>query len=234
MLPPMKHAGKASRAALRLIYWTLFAVLALLFAGALAKLLSQVIVGMAGGLVGIWALFCLFCLYFFRDPEPKIPTHPDAILSPAHGTVDTIDELEVPEFVGGRCRRVSIFLSVFDVHVQRSPVAGKVAYLKHTAGQFLNAMRTDSAQFNENVLLGFESTERAGERIGVRLIAGLIARRILPWVEVGGAVGRGERISLIQFGSRCDVYLPLECRVQVKLGDRVRGGDTLLALRGGP
>jgi phosphatidylserine decarboxylase len=227
----MKHGGKASRAALRLIYWTLFAVLAMLFAGALAKLLSQVIVGIAGGLVGVWVLFVLFCLFFFRDPEPAIPTRADAILAPAHGKVDAIDELEVPDFVGGRCQRGSIFLSVFDVHVQRSPVAGKVAYLKHTPGQFVNAMRTDSARFNENVLIGFESNERAGERIGVRLIAGLIARRIVPWIAVGDAVTRGERISLIQFGSRCDVYLPLTCQIRVKLGDRVRGGETVLASR---
>ena len=227
----MKHAGKSSRAALRLIYWTLLALLTLMFAGALAQLMGGLIVTVAGGLVGLWLVFCVFCLWFFRDPEPSVPRQPEAIVAPAHGKVDVIDQLEEPDFMHGPCRRVSIFLSVFDVHVQRSPVAGRLGWLKHTPGQFVNAMRTDSAQHNENVLMGFESSERPGERIAVRLIAGLIARRIVSWVKPGESVGRGERISLIQFGSRCDVYLPLSCEVKVKLGDRVRGGVTVLASR---
>ncbi|MHB1306849.1 MAG: phosphatidylserine decarboxylase [Limisphaerales bacterium] len=227
----MKHAGKSSRAALRLIYWTLLALLTLMFAGALAQLMGALIVTVAGGLVGLWLVFCVFCLWFFRDPEPSVPRQAEAIVAPAHGRVDVIDELEEPDFMGGPCRRVSIFMSVFDVHVQRSPVAGRIAWLKHTPGQFLNAMRSDSAQHNENVLMGFESNERPGERIGVRLIAGLIARRIVSWVKPGDPVERGERVSLIQFGSRCDVYLPLSSEVKVKLGDRVRGGVTVLASR---
>lgn len=227
----MKHAGKSSRAALRLIYWTLLALLTLMFAGALAQLMGALIVTVAGGLVGLWLVFCVFCLWFFRDPEPSVPRQAEAIVAPAHGRVDVIDQLEEPDFMGGPCRRVSIFMSVFDVHVQRSPVAGRIAWLKHTPGQFLNAMRSDSAQHNENVLMGFESNERPGERIGVRLIAGLIARRIVSWVKPGDPVERGERVSLIQFGSRCDVYLPLSSEVKVKLGDRVRGGVTVLASR---
>jgi phosphatidylserine decarboxylase len=124
-----------------------------------------------------------------------------------------------------------VFLSLFDVHVQRAPVAGRVVLRKRTPGQFLNAMRTDSAACNENVLFGFESSERAGEKIGVRLIAGVIARRIVPWVAEGDVVERGERISLIQFGSRCDLYLPLSAKVQVQLGQHVRGGATVMATR---
>jgi phosphatidylserine decarboxylase len=227
----MKHAGKATRAGLRIIYWTLVCLLALAFAGALARLLAEVFVAVAGALSVLWVLFGLFCFYFFRDPNPTIPSAPEVIVAPAHGKVDVIDEIDEPEVVGGRCRRVSIFLSVFDVHVQRAPVAGKVGLCKHTPGQFLNAMRTDSAAYNENVLIGFESGERAGERVGVRLIAGLIARRIVPWVAVGEVVARGERISLIQFGSRCDVYLPLNSQVQVKVNQHVRGGETVLATR---
>ena len=227
----MKHAGKATRAALKLIYWTLFSLLALMLAATLARLLGEVVVHVAGGLFGVWVLFLIACLIFFRDPEARVPPGPEAIVSPASGKVDLVDEWEEPVTAAGRCRRVSIFLSIFDVHVQRSPVAGEIVVCTHTPGQFLNAMRQDSATLNENVLLGFASTERPGERIGVRLIAGLIARRIVPWVKAGDRVERGGRISLIQFGSRCDVYLPMSVQVKVKPGDRVRGGESILATR---
>ena len=227
----MKHAGKATRAALKLIYWTLFFLLVLMLAATLARLLGELVVHVAGGLFGLWVLFLIACLVFFRDPEARVPSAPEAIVSPASGKVDLVDEWEEPVTAGGRCRRISIFLSVFDVHVQRSPVAGEVVVCTHTPGQFLNAMRQDSAALNENVLIGLASTERPDERIGVRLIAGLIARRIVPWVKVGDRVERGGRISLIQFGSRCDVYLPLSAQVKVKPGDRVRGGESILATR---
>jgi len=227
----MKHAGKATQAALRLIYWTLFLLLALMLASVLAKFLGGVLIHIAAGLLGLWVLFGLFCFYFFRDPEPSVPSAPEAILAPAHGKVDLIEEIEEPEFMGGRCRRVSVFLSIFDVHVQRAPVAGRIAFQKRTAGQFLNAMRTDCADHNENVLVGFESTERAGEKVAIRLIAGLIARRIVLWTDTGATVTRGERVSLIQFGSRCDLLLPLGAEVVVRLGQSVRGGETVVARR---
>jgi phosphatidylserine decarboxylase len=125
-----------------------------------------------------------------------------------------------------------MFLSIFDVHVQYAPVAGRVVLLRHTAGQFLNAIKAESAAHNENVLIGYESGEQPGEKVGVRLIAGLIARRIVPWVAEGDVVARGERASLIQFGSRCDLYLPLSAQIAVKIGDHVRGGETVVAVRG--
>ena len=227
----MKHAGKATQAALRLIYWPLFFVLALMLVSVLAKFLGSILIYVAGGLAVLWVLFGLFCLYFFRDPNPAIPSAPEAILAPAHGKVDTIDEIEELEFMGGRCRRVSIFMSVLDVHVQRAPVSGRIAFHKRAAGQFLNALRTDSAAFNENVLLGFLSAERDGERVAVRLIAGAIARRIVVWADGGTKVARGERISLIQFGSRCDLLLPRDVRIKVQLGQSVRAGETVVANR---
>jgi len=134
--------------------------------------------------------------------------------------------------MGGECQRVSIFLSVFNVHVQNSPVSGKIAFFKYTLGQFLNAIKTESATHNENVLLGFEATDPAGQKIGVRLIAGVIARRIVPFVQQGEEIVRGDRISLIQFGSRADVYLPMTAKVKVQLGDPVVGGETILATFG--
>lgn len=131
--------------------------------------------------------------------------------------------------MGGECRRISIFLSVFDVHVQNAPVTGRIAFFKHSPGQYLNAMRADCAKFNENVLIGIEAVDPSNQKIGLRLIAGLIARRIVPFVAPNDPVQRGERISLIQFGSRVDVYLPKTAKIKIELGDRVIGGQTVLA-----
>lgn len=227
----MKHAGKAAQAARKLIIWTFVALVMTIAGGVVAIVLGMLIKAVAVLLLCVWVLFAAFTLYFFRDPTPNVPATAEAIVSPAHGKVDLIDETTEPEVMSGPCRRISIFLSVIDVHVQNAPIAGTVTLLKHTSGQFLNAMNTECATHNENVLLGFDSRECSGEKIGLRLIAGLIARRIIPWVAVNDAVERGERISLIQFGSRCDLYLPMSARIQVKLGDHVKGGETIMALR---
>ena len=225
----MKHAGKARQAALRLIFLSLTAVLVLLVVGFLAKTIGAFVLGLASGLLTLWVLFTAFTFYFFRDPEPQVPSVRGAIVSPAHGTVDLLDETEETEFMGGPCRRISIFLNVFNVHVQRAPVGGKIVFQKHTDGQFLSATRSDSGDFNENVLLGFVPEEFPNARLGVRLIAGLIARRIIVWAGAGEVVPCGERISLIQFGSRAHVYLPLSAKITCKLGDKVKGGETVLA-----
>jgi phosphatidylserine decarboxylase len=227
----MKHKGKAAQAALKIILWTLVALLVVVFIGIISIFVGAFLTGVASTLFAIWVFFSVFCLWFFRDPDPTVPRDAEVIVAPAHGKVDVIDETTESEFVGGPCRRLSIFLSVFEVHVQKAPVAGKIAHVGHTPGQFMSALKLDSAVHNENLLIGFESSERPGEKIAVRLIAGLLARRIVPWIERGDEVARGERISLIQFGSRVDLYLPLTARVRVQLGDRVRGGETVIAAR---
>jgi len=181
--------------------------------------------------VGMWILFSVFTLYFFRDPEPRVPTDPEAVVAPAHGLVDCVEETTEPEFIGGACRRISIFLSVFDVHVQNAPVAGKITLLKYQPGQFLSALKAESALHNENTLIGIESSERPGERIAVRQIAGLLARRVVSWVNPGDVVKRGQRLGLIHYGSRCDLYLPSSFEVTVRPGDRVVGGETVAATR---
>lgn len=208
------------------------AVLLCLFLAAFFSLAWPKSLGLAALVVFLGFIFGIFVLWFFRDPNPRVPSEERVVVSPAHGKVDVIDELEEPDVMGGRCKRISIFLSVFDVHVQNSPVSGTVNYLRHTPGKFLNALNTDSASHNENVLVGFQLKEPADGRVGIRLIAGLIARRIIPWVQKGEPIPRGERISLIQFGSRVDVYLPLTARIEVQLGQRVRGGETVVARLG--
>lgn len=215
---------------MKMVGWTGAAMLALLAAAFLGKIIGTFVLDyMIWVLIGIWGLFAAFALYFFRDPDPLVPTGANLVIAPGHGKVDAIDMTIEPEFMRGECRRISIFLSVIDVHVQNAPVTARVAYFKHTPGQYLNALNADSARFNENVLIGFEAAEPLGEKVGVRLIAGLIARRIVPWVQRNDPVQRGERISLIQFGSRVDVYLPQKVRIKVEIGDRVIGGETVIA-----
>jgi len=211
-----------------LILLALGAVLALILAGFLAKVIGASILALSSTLVVLWIVFTVFTLNFFRDPDARVPTGKNLVVAPAHGTVDVVDETTENEFMGGRCRRISIFLSVLDVHVQKAPVSGKLVFHKHQDGQYLSATRSDCGSFNENVLLGFIPTDAPGQKLGVRLIAGLIARRIIVWAAAGETVIQGERISLVQFGSRADVYLPLGANVQCKLGDKVVGGETVL------
>jgi len=225
----MKHAGKARKAAFKLILISLLLVAVILAVGLFAAFFGSMMVAITPMLVALWFLFALFTLFFFRDPDASVPAGTDMILSPAHGRIDVIERIREPLFMAGECQRISMFLSVMDVHVQNAPVSGRIAFFKYTTGQFLNALKTESAIHNENVLLGFEPRERPACKIAVRVIAGVLARRIVPYVELGDEVERGERIGLVQFGSRADVYLPLACKLAVQLGDHVAGGETVLA-----
>ena len=225
----IKHSGKARQAAFKIIIWTLILLAVMFAAGLVASMVGTIIAAVTSVLVGLWILFAIFTLYFFRDPTPKTPSIPNAIVSPAQGTVDLIDETTEPLFMGGRCKRISIFLSVVDVHIQRAPVSGQVAFMKHTLGKFLSATKSDCGAHNENVLMGIEPAEYPEQKLALRLIAGLIARRIVPWVAQGESISRSERISLIQYGSRCDLYLPLSTKILAKLGDKVKVGETIVA-----
>jgi phosphatidylserine decarboxylase len=226
----MKHSGKARKAAFKLILISLITVAVILTIGIFATFIGTIIVAIIPILILLWILFAIFTLYFFRDPNARVPPGARLVLAPGHGKVDVIDTTTEPLFMGGECQRVSIFLSVVNVHVQNAPVGGKVSFFKYTTGQFLSALKAECATVNENILLGFDAVDPAGEKIGVRLIAGLIARRIVPFVQIGDEVARGDRISLIQFGSRADVYLPRNARIKVKINDRVVGGETVIAV----
>lgn len=226
----MKHSGKARKAAFKIILLSLIAGFVLWALIAVASVIGTILSAVAiPVLLIVWVSFCIFTLYFFRDPTPRVPAGANLVLSPAHGKIDVIDTLTEPNFMGGECQRISMFLSVFNVHVQNAPIGGKVTFLRYTMGQFLNALKTESAVHNENVLLGFESAQQPSQKVGVRLIAGVIARRIVPFVQLGDEVDRGARISLIQFGSRADVYLPMDAKIRVKVGDAVVGGETVVA-----
>lgn len=194
-----------------------------------AILFGVLVVGLLLHWTWLWILAALligFCINFFRDPERITPQDPDAIIAAADGVVADILELEEQEVVKGQMKRVGIFLSVFDVHVNRAPVEGEVTYTMHLIGEFLDARHPEASTRNESLTWAFKN-ERA--TFVVRQITGAIARRIVPWSKIGDKVKRGERFGMIRFGSRTEVYMPLECEVTVKIGDRVKGGETVIA-----
>jgi phosphatidylserine decarboxylase len=193
----------------------------------LALIAVAAAVGLATGQWG-WAalplLLAAFFLWFFRDPERAIPQEPGLIVSPADGKVTEVARIKTPE---GDRYRLSIFLSVFDVHVNRSPVEGQLREVRYRKGEFLNALDPASAVRNEQNLAVVDCAE--GYTISFTQIAGLLARRIVFSRKAGDRLQRGERVGLIKFGSRTDVVLPGEADVLVKVGDRVRGGSSVLA-----
>jgi phosphatidylserine decarboxylase len=168
-------------------------------------------------------LLAAFFLWFFRDPERTIPTGAGLIVSPGDGMVTEAVRLETTD---GPRHRISIFLSVFDVHVNRSPIAGTIVVARYQKGKYLNAMNPASAEENEQNIV---TVKGDGFEVTFKQIAGLLARRIVFVPAVGSAVGRGERVGLIKFGSRVDVIVPGEAELKVKPGMRVRGGASVLA-----
>ena len=175
-------------------------------------------------LAAIPVLLALFFLWFFRDPSRTIPTGPGVIVSPGDGKVDGAEWIETT--TGSRLR-VSVFLNVFDVHVNRCPVEGTVMLVEKRAGQFLNAMKEESAVLNEQTLITIDTGEFT---VSFKQIAGLLARRIVCNLKAGDCVERGQRMGLIKFGSRVDVLLPAETELRVKTGDRVKGGSSILGV----
>jgi phosphatidylserine decarboxylase len=179
-----------------------------------------------------WAIIpCLlafFFLWFFRDPERTIPRDAGAVVSPGDGKVTDVSAV----MVGNEKRtRISIFLSVFNVHVNRSPISGVVRDVRYQRGQFMNAMDKASAEQNEQNIV---TVEGDGETVVFKQIAGLLARRIVFYPKIGDRLERGQRVGLIKFGSRVDVVVDASARVTVKVGDRVQGGASVLAFLNAP
>jgi phosphatidylserine decarboxylase len=178
-------------------------------------------------LTAVPVLLAVFFLWFFRDPEREIPTGEGLIVSPGDGKVE---EAEWIETTAGSRFRVSIFLSVFDVHVNRVPISGKVTLMEYREGQFLNAMSPESAILNEQTLVTIEDGNHS---VSFKQIAGLLARRIVCDLKTGDVVQRGQRMGLIKFGSRVDVLMPADVELRVKPGDRVQGGSSILGVLSG-
>jgi phosphatidylserine decarboxylase len=189
------------------------------------------LLGLASFFISLWLLLPVFLLtiytfWFFRDPARVSPDDPDAVLAAADGTVSDIVEIEEVEVLHACQKRVGIFLSVFDVHTNRAPVEGKIIYRRAHAGLCLDARHADCTTKNRAMTWAFQNARGI---FVVRQLTGMIARRIVGWSRVGDELKKGERFGMIRFGSRTEVYLPLDAVVVVKVGDRVRGGSSIIA-----
>ena len=174
----------------------------------------------------VLTVLALWVAYFFRDPERTGVRGKDIVVAPADGKLIMITEIDEPNFVGGRAKRLSIFMNVFNVHVNRYPVDGVVRYVHYNKGKFLNAAAEKSSLENEQSSVGIES---GPHKILVRQIAGLVARRIVTYSRLGQEVKQGDRMGIIRFGSRVDVFLPTDARIRVELGTLTTAGVTVLA-----
>ncbi len=194
--------------------------LAAVWAIARPRRVSVSLAGLAGVL---WALF----VRFFRDPV-RVPDaiEPDVVLSPADGRIVGIETVHEPRFVGGDALKISIFMSVLDVHVNRAPLAGTVRLVEHVPGRFLQAHREEASLVNEHNWIGLQGPYG---RVLVNQIAGIMARRIVCWVTPGQSVSRGERLGIIKFGSRVEVYLPITAAASITEGEQVYAGKTVIA-----
>jgi phosphatidylserine decarboxylase len=185
----------------------------------------------AGALLSGWLSLFFFLLFFFavaffRDPERTVPADPNLIVAAADGTVMDIIESDENQVLKTKTRRVGIFLSIFDVHTNRVPIDGRVIYRQHQEGLCLDARRPDCSEKNESMTWAFENPRVT---IVVRQITGAIARRIVAWSQIGDELKKGDRFGMIRFGSRTELYLPLNAEVLVKVGDHVLGGSTIIA-----
>jgi phosphatidylserine decarboxylase len=195
---------------------------------AVALVVLAATTGSAGWWIGaaLWTALAVWVIAFFRDPERAWATGERMIVAPADGKVVSVVETDEPAFLGGRALRISIFMNVFDCHVNRYPVSGTVAYRHYNAGKFGHAAAEKSSLTNEQSSVGVAS---APGRVLIRQIAGLVARRIVTDHQVGTPVQQGERMGMIRFGSRVDLFLPVGTRTLVHTGDTTRAGVTVVA-----
>ena len=189
-------------------------VFAFIFNSIVFKILALVLTGIF-----------VFHFFFFRDPDRKTPNGDNLIIAPADGTVINIDEVDENEYFKDRVQRISIFMSIFNVHVNRIPWAGEVEYLDYAKGRFKAAFAEDAPDVNERTVIGINSENG---KLMFKQIAGLIARRIVYNIKPGDKVISGERFGLIKYGSRVDLYFPLSVKINVKLKDKVKGGSTII------
>jgi phosphatidylserine decarboxylase len=170
-------------------------------------------------------ILAIFFAFFFRNPKREIPTDTSLIVSPADGTVMGIVEVDDDDFVNEPCNKVIIFLSVFDVHINRSPIAGKIKLQQYTCGRFIPAYKDDVGFENERHTIGIENENI---RVIVTQIAGILARRIVSWVTLDDILQKGERYGLIKFASCTELVIPKSVEIVVQKGDKVKGGETVI------
>ena len=201
----------------------------LLFGGAaLAGLVATAV--WAWYLTPVFAAVLVFVVAFFRDPTRQVPTEAGAVVAPADGRITEVTEAVEPQFLQTRAHKIGIFMSLVSVHVNRSPCAGRVEAVVHRPGRFLDARDPAASAENESTAMAIAEAEGRGARVLLRQVAGVLARRIVCAAAVGDRLQRGQRVGMIKFGSRAEVYVPVEAGfdVAVKIGDRVKAGETIL------
>lgn len=197
-----------------LIIFLIITIVAALWGGARAALLPGILV--------------LFTLYFFRNPRRRISARSDEVVSPADGVVMAVEEVVEENYLRGSALKVSIFLNIFNVHVNRMPIAGEIDYLYYRQGKFLPAFKSHASHLNERNYVGIRWEENPAVSILVVQITGFIARRIVCWVKEKEKLAQGELFGMIKFGSCTELYLPLNSEILVKKGQKVRGGETII------
>jgi len=178
------------------------------------------------GLAGIFALLTVFTIYFFRDPDRSVELQPGILVAPADGRILSVEPIEHHDYIGGPATKISIFLSIFDVHINRVPASGVVDFVKFHQGQFFSAFKEEASRSNQRIEIGIITDE--GHRIVTKQISGSIARRVICYLQPQDRVVAGNRFGMIRFGSRTELIVPADSRVNVKKGDKVRGGETVI------
>ena len=218
------NPGHANQATLRLIFWSLAALIGI-FVGAWAgRQLGGFILEYHKIIIAVWALFLVAVVYLARDPDPAEPGDLNAIVAPAHGRIESIENALENEFVHGRCQRLSIRVALTDVQVQYAPLTGTIAHFDHR-----RPVKQGGVASTEQLLIGFDAVGRPATKVAVRLIGGTWGKRILPWIKSNEIVSRSVRIAMMRPALRVELYLPPQVKVLVQAGDEVAGGQSVVA-----
>ena len=218
------NSGHANRAAVRLILWSVAGLAGLFLAAWVGSVLGALILSFHKIFLVLWAVFLIVVLYLSRDPDPVDPSDLKAVVSPAHGRVEAIENKVDNDFMSGACQRISIIVAWTHVQVQNAPVAGTVARFDYRP-----ATKEDGAARPESLWIGLDVVGRPETKMAVRLVAGTWGRRILPWVRGGDVVARGERLGMMRPAGRVELFLPATLQLLVHPGDELTGGQSVVA-----
>jgi phosphatidylserine decarboxylase len=218
------NSGHANQATIRLALWSLAALVGLFVAAWAGRELGGFVLTYHKIFIAVWGALLVVIVYLSRDPDPAEPSDLNAIVSPAHGRVEVIEDATENEFVQGACKRIAIRVALTDVQMQYAPLTATVACFEHR-----RAIKEGGVAGTENLLIGFDAIGRASEKIAVRLIGGAWGKRILPWVKLNDVVSRSARISMMRPASRVELFLPTQVKLLVNVGDELAGGQSVVA-----
>jgi phosphatidylserine decarboxylase len=218
------NSGHANQATIRLVLWSLAALIGLFVAAWAGRKLGGFVLAYHKIFIAIWGVFLVAIIYLSRDHDPTEPSDVNAIVSPAHGRVEVIEDATENDFMKCACKRISIRVALTDVQMQYAPLTATVAYFEHR-----RAIKQGGVASAENLLIGLDAIGRASEKIAVRLIGGTWGKRILPWIKSNDVVSRSVRISMMRPASRVELYLPTQVKLLVNVGDELAGGQSVVA-----